>query len=462
MRWIYCWTILFFVAIAVPAKSQTCTQGFVPTTAFYINGVFNFASTAQRSRDKLRNALSEDLALDEDCLRVDMLYNRTEYGGDLLEAARQYLTDGTSPLVRWLSYRDVVPDQFEPVLLGFLAGPALAADYIVDSDRDEMVETVEAELDAGRNVILVAHSQGNFYANEVHDALYSRRGVRLPIVSVATPEPFVAGQERPYDEFYTTLRQDRVAALFPPDHLPANVDLETVSGDPLICLDVACHGFEDFYLADGTAARRKISEQVFSEIVAAEEVLFSEDFEQDPVGSFPTAWTRSFSGAGSAFQAVQLDPNNSNNRMLRLLGSSTSIFAAGAARPIDFSEGFSLELEIQNGTESFGSGHRERGYVYLRRGPSSGGRTLIAFRGSNVIMGQENVVLRSYVPGERYRLRIDYVRVGQQARTSYWINDEHVADTLGRSLSNELDLDHLQLVAQGGSALFDNVVVTRF
>ncbi len=49
-------------------------------------------------------------------------------------------------------------------------------------------------------------------------------------------------------------------------------------------------------------------------------LLFSDDFENYLVGSFPSQWTLAFNGLGNQYQQVISDPLNSSNKCFQLQG----------------------------------------------------------------------------------------------------------------------------------------------
>jgi len=91
----------------------------------------------------------------------------------------------------------------------------------------DMIEQYEEiSLKKSHRVLLVAHSQGNLFGNEVYDNLISWERGYFKMVSVATPADNVLGKSTPY----TTLTCDQIIEknlLFRdgiPRHLPANIN----------------------------------------------------------------------------------------------------------------------------------------------------------------------------------------------------------------------------------------------
>ena len=138
------------------------------------------------------------------------------------------------------------------------------------ADLRRQVSHFRSQLDdAAKTVLVVAHSQGNFYANEAFRALTMGLDGLTPIeppqfriVAVATPAGFVATG----DDNHVTLYGDVILAAL--GRLPANTD----NGGPPCQISVlgpdfpgahasavACHSFDSSYLA-GSVSRKKILE----------------------------------------------------------------------------------------------------------------------------------------------------------------------------------------------------------
>jgi hypothetical protein len=102
------------------------------------------------------------------------------------------------------------PDLPESVLedIRSIERAATADAYVKDPDLAAHVARYAADLAAGKRVLVLAHSQGNFYANEAHERLPSTAG--FGIVAVATPASSTAGNGP-----YTTLTNDEVVKLVP-------------------------------------------------------------------------------------------------------------------------------------------------------------------------------------------------------------------------------------------------------
>jgi hypothetical protein len=181
---------LLFLCVSVgwsAAALAACPQP--ATTVFFVNGINNSIPQASASLDALAQRLGPQSA--GECLNFAFAYN-----------------DTTSPLT-------------------------------FDSDVvDANVRLYRAELALRNKVLLVAHSNGNVYADEAYGRLTPLERTGVGVVAVATLLGHVPG-----DGPWVTLVEDTFVLPFP-GHLPANV-----SNTGGFCPDViGCHGFVDFYV----------------------------------------------------------------------------------------------------------------------------------------------------------------------------------------------------------------------
>jgi hypothetical protein len=172
------------------------------TTVFFVNGVDNSIPEASASLDALAQRLGAQLQ--GDCLNFALAYNSTS-----------------------------VPLTF-------------------DSDTvDANVRSYRAELALRNKVVLVAHSNGNVYADEAYGRLTPAERTSVGVVAVATLLGSVPG-----DGPYVTLVEDTFVATFP-GALPPN----TTNTGGFCPQFIGCHAFIDFYL-DGQASGPKIVQDV--------------------------------------------------------------------------------------------------------------------------------------------------------------------------------------------------------
>ena len=234
------------------------------TVVVFGNGVMNTHRDAAKSMQKLERTLRATLspeAFSE--LQFDLAYNES-YGllNDLYEALKQRI--GQANVVvsiwRWLGGREEVPEAVREELLK-MATKFDFSTMVGEEDLSNHLALYRNSILAGKKVLTVSHSQGNFFANAAHQILYNGPNpidsLSFGIVAVATPASFVGGGGP-----YTTLVEDGVIAA---------VSLATVSGvlPPLFpnltnvfsgasTSDWRGHNFIDEYMAVGSRSLAKI------------------------------------------------------------------------------------------------------------------------------------------------------------------------------------------------------------
>ena len=172
------------------------------TTVFFVNGANNSMGAANASLDALAERLGSPFR--GECLNFTLAYNFT-----------------------------FVPLTFDPAVV------------------DAHVAMYRAELALGNKVLLVAHSNGNVYADQAYGRLSPVERTSVGVVAVATPLGSVPGNGP-----YVTLVEDKFLQGLP-GHLPPNT---TNTGGE--CPEVlGCHAFVDVYL-DGVASGPRIVQAV--------------------------------------------------------------------------------------------------------------------------------------------------------------------------------------------------------
>ena len=128
-----------------------------------INGIFTDEHGAQNNADALRWKLDKNF--NNQPLTIDFLHNETHLGGigDIFKAAYQKIFENET---------------------------------VEDYDLVEMIKTASEKVKT-QKVLLVAHSQGNFYANSFYDTVAGKEGgvprESIGVYAVATPSSRVAG-----------------------------------------------------------------------------------------------------------------------------------------------------------------------------------------------------------------------------------------------------------------------------
>jgi hypothetical protein len=231
--------VLLFVAPIASAQSAPSVCSATNTRVFFGNGVLNDRIKAKLNLTTLQDALSATMATsDYEQLDFQLSFNAT--GGaiaDLFESSIQDIASDISSFWRFLGAVVPMPTSF----------------------RERLVNAA-----AGKKVVLVAHSQGNFFANEAYGNLAASERQSFGIVSVANPDSFVAGGGP-----YTTLFEDLVIAAVravkiatggPQPLFPNSTNFLTFN-------DLSGHGFSESYLAGASSSASITSD--FSSVWAA-------------------------------------------------------------------------------------------------------------------------------------------------------------------------------------------------
>ena len=204
-------TILSPLKIFAQTNNQACSSvGYTITT---INGVFTNKKGATKNRDALKNKLPP--SFNNEPLTVDFLLNPSHLGGigDIAMVVYQKLFD---------------------------------SETVQDYDLIEMLKSASEKVKT-QKILLVAHSQGSFYANSFYDSVADKPNSvpveSVGVYSVATPASRVAGGGR-----WITSDTDKVIAgvvgRVPfKNIMKPNTSIVLAEGD-----DALGHNFSDIYL----------------------------------------------------------------------------------------------------------------------------------------------------------------------------------------------------------------------
>lgn len=163
----------------------------------YINGMFTSEENFQQTIEELESTLNSPLSSQGHEIRYSGYYNMDEVALEqIAQVISQRIQEADAEIVRYILeyYQDVfniintgmnsaglnytafgiiwsiVGDDVEQFLSN-----ALSAPFIGDEDLDAAVESIyPAIADECNKILLIAHSQGNLYANEIWERIYSR------------------------------------------------------------------------------------------------------------------------------------------------------------------------------------------------------------------------------------------------------------------------------------------------
>lgn len=232
------------------------------TVIVFGNGIMNTPEDAAVAVVRLQEVLKSSLTVDEfNRLEFQIAYNKS-YGrfSDLYESLKQKLSQDNvvESFWRWLGNQEVAPQVVRDEALRI----ASAFDFstqVGTADLDIHLQLYRTKIVAGKTVVVVAHSQGNFFANAAYDVLYNGAVPiavnSFGIVSVANPASFVGGGGP-----YTTALEDLVIgaiARVPGVVPPLSPNISNINSGAIIT-DWLGHSITDEYLVDGSRTQPKI------------------------------------------------------------------------------------------------------------------------------------------------------------------------------------------------------------
>jgi hypothetical protein len=242
MKFLFNVFILTLMLTAIQTNTSEASYCDIKSYIFFGNGMFNDQSDAITSKDILTHRLQSFGHLPNKDWAFELSYNHDEGIYSLFEVFRQRMGDRAASYWRMLGNLEIAPDWLQDAAREIASNFDLA-EALVDDDLQRHVQRYQNLLLSGNRVLVVAHSQGNLYANAAYGNLAadSRNPMdAFGIVSVATPASFVAGN----GPYYTLLYDMVISAvqMTVPGTLPGNIT-NTVSDT-----DWKHHSFIDSYL----------------------------------------------------------------------------------------------------------------------------------------------------------------------------------------------------------------------
>jgi len=254
--------IIFFLAVTllIPnissgADERLCQQG---VHVYFGNGVWNNEAEADASAMLLMLRLEGKVAGTE--LEGIITYGTSHNPSDgtLQDLWETFVQNGQtddSQFWRYLAGLDPIPDFFQDKLKE-IANEIDAAIVQANPAVQKHIEKYNKFLSEGNKVVVIAHSQGNLFANIAYLGIDSQYIEGFGIVSVGNPDNFVAGGGP-----YTTIDEDIIIGSVS-GSLPANLD--NFFGINLN--DLSGHTFAKSYMASNHQAEVKILNDAVSKI----------------------------------------------------------------------------------------------------------------------------------------------------------------------------------------------------
>lgn len=293
---VFGYTLLMTVLWSALAQAAEC-QSEKKTYVFFGNGMLNSREAAAVSLWALQARMQRAGNLPEDEWAFELSYNHDEGLYSLFEVYRQRQGERATAFWRWVGNLDMAPDWFQE------AARAIASVYnrneaLIDADLRRHTQRYRSLLLEGNRALVVAHSQGNLYANAAYTNLDRTSDVPMEafgIVSVANPASYVAGGGA-----YFTRTDDlvinavRLAYL---DTLPGNISNSNSDSD------WKHHGFIESYLGGDLSGSRIVQ----TALAAADELFWP----QLQMGSGPITVTLSW-GAQPDVDLHVYEPNGTH------------------------------------------------------------------------------------------------------------------------------------------------------
>lgn len=231
--------------------AQSCDNPESPESVriYYVNGMNNEEPDIDKSIVALTSLIGRNVNFD-----FGTSINIKEQGLEqYLQVAEQKL-DEPNEYWEWLADLSIAPQWFKNDFRRYVEVNA-AASYSNDADLRTMVDEYLQDLRSGKKVVLVAHSQGNFYANNAYQYIsqyFPKYKDSVGIVSVGTPANRVNGGG-PYVTNSNDLIINLVRAVSVGQVLPANMTAAPSKDFPRY------HNFVDTYLfAAGTTIKNYV------------------------------------------------------------------------------------------------------------------------------------------------------------------------------------------------------------
>ncbi len=267
--------VFFCQSLACNAVTNSFCENTANTVIVFGNGIMTTKVDAKHSLEEFKAKLRARLTPEEySQLEFELAYNHT-YGfmSDLYESLRQKLASDNFAVSfwRWMGGLDILPDSVRDTIEDQVSHFDVSG-RVGEADLANHIALYRTSLAEGKKVILVAHSQGIFFANAAYQILYFGDDPipmnSFGIVSVANPASFVGGNGP-----YTTLNEDliigAIAAVSGYDGmvapLPPNI---TNNGDGTESGDSLNHSFIDAYLVNGSRSEQQIFDNINSEMAS--------------------------------------------------------------------------------------------------------------------------------------------------------------------------------------------------
>lgn len=247
----YAFILVLLASCSAWAQSvQVCSAARV---IYSINGILTDSGGAQENSDILESDYLASFPSESSAPRFKVLHNPSGKkilfgaGGilDIIETLQQLTGLGYSRLIRMIAGLEVIPEPIS-ALVGQVLSDAVVNGFNADPDTLNMMRTrISADINQGSKVLLVAHSQGNLWANSVI-ALEHNSASRAALgqVGIGVPDSRLEKSSVPQ----VTLTEDLIIS-----HVPFSLPTNVTNGYGLIetLSRTLGHSLTDAYLEAG-------------------------------------------------------------------------------------------------------------------------------------------------------------------------------------------------------------------
>jgi hypothetical protein len=234
------------------SNTGRCPSNDFDIKIYFGNGMFNSIMEARLSMSALQILIGDETP-DGEKIRYSFSYNQNEkWWLQLIQVLVQKDFDIWDSFLSYIRDSSETPESVRDEIKSIYS-EASANNYIIDTDLRSHVDHYRADIFEGKKVVVVAHSQGNFYANNAYGRVGSKG---FGIVSVATPANFVKG-----GGYHTTLTNDLVIALV--RLIMGALDGNVTNSYRYGWLN---HNFIGAYMMIGSKSREQIKTQVIDTI----------------------------------------------------------------------------------------------------------------------------------------------------------------------------------------------------
>lgn len=259
----FIWLLFFCATWMFVDSSAASICEPVEKVVYFGNGINTSKYKAKYHKHLVSKRLKDSLPLDEyQLLQFEVSYNESyDLFIDLLEATIQDLQTDYSRFWRILGKVDIMPDWFADIMKEIAAAVDRVALVTTDSLADQVNDYMK-QIKEGKKILLVAHSQGNFFGNQAYGVLNSTAKQSFGIVSVANPDSSV-GDGGPY----TTLEEDEFIEYikWAKDVLGLPVPMKpNLTNSPVELPDEKGHAFINAYMVAGSNSDQKITNDMIS------------------------------------------------------------------------------------------------------------------------------------------------------------------------------------------------------